>query len=111
VGGVCFVDEIGFAFGWIVEPEHVLVGHGEGIHEDAAALREAVSFARPAHALLGRGRPPGARSLPSASPLARGHEAANRRGTVAAMLEAGAEGAIVSLTNEAAMRGFPRRYR
>jgi hypothetical protein len=47
VGGACFVDEIGFAFGWIVEPDHVLVGHGEGIHGDAAAaLREAVSFAR-----------------------------------------------------------------
>jgi len=30
-----------------VEPEHVLVGHGEGIHEDAAAaLREAVTLAR-----------------------------------------------------------------
>jgi hypothetical protein len=30
-----------------VEPEHVLVGHGEGIHEDAAAaLREAVRLAR-----------------------------------------------------------------
>ncbi len=30
-----------------VEPDHVLVGHGEGIHEDAAAaLREAVTLAR-----------------------------------------------------------------
>lgn len=30
-----------------VEPEHVLVGHGEGVHEDAtAALREAVGQAR-----------------------------------------------------------------
>jgi glyoxylase-like metal-dependent hydrolase (beta-lactamase superfamily II) len=30
-----------------VEPEHVLVGHGEGIHEDATgALREAVTLAR-----------------------------------------------------------------
>jgi hypothetical protein len=30
-----------------VEPDHVLVGHGEGIHEDAAAaLREAVALAR-----------------------------------------------------------------
>jgi hypothetical protein len=30
-----------------VEPEHVLVGHGEGVHEDAAAaLREAVTRAR-----------------------------------------------------------------
>ena len=30
-----------------VEPDHVLVGHGEGIHEDAAAaLREAVTRAR-----------------------------------------------------------------
>ena len=30
-----------------VEPEHVLVGHGEGVHDDAtAALREAVERAR-----------------------------------------------------------------
>jgi hypothetical protein len=30
-----------------VQPDHVLVGHGEGIHEDAAAaLREAVTLAR-----------------------------------------------------------------
>lgn len=30
-----------------VRPEHVLVGHGEGIHDDAAAaMREAVTFAR-----------------------------------------------------------------
>jgi hypothetical protein len=30
-----------------VEPDHLLVGHGEGIHEDAAAaLREAVTLAR-----------------------------------------------------------------
>jgi hypothetical protein len=30
-----------------VEPDHVLVGHGEGIHEDAAAaLREAIALAR-----------------------------------------------------------------
>jgi hypothetical protein len=30
-----------------VEPDHVLVGHGEGIHEDAAAaLREAITLAR-----------------------------------------------------------------
>jgi hypothetical protein len=30
-----------------VQPEHVLVGHGEGVHEDAAAaLREAVTKAR-----------------------------------------------------------------
>ena len=30
-----------------VEPDHVLVGHGEGIHQDAAAaLREAVTLAR-----------------------------------------------------------------
>jgi hypothetical protein len=30
-----------------LEPGHVLVGHGEGIHEDAAAvLREAVTLAR-----------------------------------------------------------------
>jgi hypothetical protein len=30
-----------------VEPEHVLVGHGEGVHEDAAvALRDAVTKAR-----------------------------------------------------------------
>ena len=30
-----------------VEPDHVLVGHGEGIHEDAAsALGEAVTLAR-----------------------------------------------------------------
>lgn len=30
-----------------VEPDHVLVGHGEGIHEDAAAaIREAVRLAR-----------------------------------------------------------------
>ena len=30
-----------------VEPDHVLVGHGEGIHEEAAeALGEAVTLAR-----------------------------------------------------------------
>jgi glyoxylase-like metal-dependent hydrolase (beta-lactamase superfamily II) len=30
-----------------VEPDHVLVGHGEGIHQDAAAaLREALTLAR-----------------------------------------------------------------
>jgi len=30
-----------------VEPEHILVGHGEGVHEDAtAALRDAVAHAR-----------------------------------------------------------------
>jgi hypothetical protein len=30
-----------------VEPEHILVGHGEGVHEHAsAALREAVERAR-----------------------------------------------------------------
>jgi hypothetical protein len=30
-----------------VEPEHVLVGHGEGVHEDAAtAVREAIAKAR-----------------------------------------------------------------
>ena len=30
-----------------VEPEHILVGHGEGVHEDAtAALRDAIAHAR-----------------------------------------------------------------
>jgi hypothetical protein len=31
----------------VVEPEHILVGHGDGVHEDAAAaLRDAVQHAR-----------------------------------------------------------------
>jgi hypothetical protein len=30
-----------------VEPEHILVGHGEGVHDDAtAALRDAIAHAR-----------------------------------------------------------------
>jgi hypothetical protein len=55
-----------------LEPEHVLVGHGEGIHQEAAAaLLEAITLAR--RRILGRGRPPRARPPPSALPLARRH--------------------------------------
>jgi hypothetical protein len=53
-----------------VEPDHVLVGHGEGIHDAAAALREAVTARPSPHPLLCLGRPSHTPSLPQAGPLA-----------------------------------------
>jgi len=66
-----------------VQPHHVLVGHGEGIHEDAAAvLREAVTLARrrtPSWAWANL-RTAAASFGGAASPLSRGrrHRASNR---------------------------------
>jgi hypothetical protein len=49
----------------------VLVGHGEGIHEDAGRGASRGDHARPpAHPILGLGRPPRARPLRQARPLA-----------------------------------------
>ena len=54
-----------------VEPDHVLVGHGEGIHEDAAAaLREAGRAQPPAHPVMFLGRAPRTRPLSQAGALA-----------------------------------------
>ena len=54
-----------------VEPDHVLVGHGEGIHENAAAALSGGNRARPSpHPLLGLGRPPLVRTPAPAGALA-----------------------------------------